>query len=53
VQARLPVRIISVILAGEALQLRQNDSNLVLSREASQLYQVSLAPEQSVGGGSV
>ena len=53
VQARLPVRIISVILAGEALELQQSDDNLVLSREASQVYQVSLAPEQSVDGGSV
>jgi asparagine synthase (glutamine-hydrolysing) len=44
VQALLPVRIVTVILAGEALQLRQSDSNLVLSRDASQVYQVSLAP---------
>ena len=44
----LPVRIVTVILAGEALQLRQSDSNLVLSRDASQVYQVSLAPEQTV-----
>ena len=43
VQARLPVRLVTVILAGEALQLRQSDSNLVLSRDASQVYQVSLA----------
>jgi hypothetical protein len=48
VQARLPVRIVTVMLAGEALQLRQSDSNLVLSREDSQVYQVSLAPEQTV-----
>src|SRR5229473_1235355 len=48
VQAPLPVRIISVILAGEVLELRQNDSNLILSREASQVYQVGLAPEQTV-----
>src|ERR1700676_1843411 len=53
VQAPLPVRIVTVILAGEALQLRQSDSNLVLSRDASQVYQVSLAPEKSVGRGSV
>jgi hypothetical protein len=53
VQARLPVRIITVILAGEALHLRQSDSNLVLSRDASQVYQLSLAPEQTVVGGSV
>ena len=53
VQARLPVRIITVILAGDAVQLRQDDSNLILSREASQVYQLSLAPEPTVGGGSV
>jgi Heparinase II/III-like protein/Heparinase II/III N-terminus len=50
VQARLPVRIVTVILAGEALQLRQSDSNLVLSRDALQVYQVSLAPEQTERG---
>ncbi len=49
-QAPLPVRIVTVILAGEAVQLRQSDSNLVLSRDTSQVYQVSLAPEQTVGG---
>ena len=53
VQAPLPVRIVTVILAGDAVQLRQSDSNLVLSRDASQVYQVSLAPEQTVGSGSV
>jgi len=51
VHARLPVRIISVILAGEALELQQSDRNLVLSRDASQVYQVSLALEQTVGLG--
>jgi asparagine synthase (glutamine-hydrolysing) len=53
VQAPLPVRIVTVILAGEEIQLRQSDSNLVLSRDASQVCQVSLAVEQTVGGGSV
>ncbi len=53
VQAPLPVRIVTVILAGDAVQLRQSDSNLVLSRDGSQVYQVSLAPEQTVGSGSV
>jgi hypothetical protein len=52
-KALLPVRIVTVILSGEALQLRQSDSNLVLSRDASQVYQLSLAPEKSVGRGSV
>jgi hypothetical protein len=49
----LPVRIVTVILAGDAVQLRQSDGNLVLSRDTSEVYQVSLAPEQTVGGGSV
>jgi len=52
-RAPLPVRIVTVILAGEELQLRQSDSNLVLSRDASQVYQVGLAPVQTVGGGAV
>ncbi len=46
-QAPLPVRMVTVILAGEALQLRQSDGNLVLSRDASQVYQVSLVPVQT------
>jgi hypothetical protein len=52
-QARLPVRIVTVILAGEALELQQSDGKLILLREASQVYQVSLALERSVDGGSV
>ncbi len=44
VEAALPVRIVTVILAGEALQLRQNDGQLVLLRDAAQAYQVSLDP---------
>lgn len=48
VQAPLPVRIVTAILAGEALQLRQSDSQLVLSRDDSQVYQVSLMPVQTV-----
>jgi hypothetical protein len=47
VQAPLPVRIVTVILTDEALQLRQSDSNLALSRDAVQVYQVSLAPVQT------
>jgi len=53
VQAPLPVRIVTVILAGEEIQLRRSDSNLVLLHDASQVYQVGLSPEQTVGGGSV
>jgi len=48
VQAPLPVRIVTVILAGEELQFRQSDDNLVLSHNASQVYQVSLTPPQTV-----
>jgi len=48
VQAPLPVRLVTVILAGEALQVQQSDSQLVLSRDASQVYEVSLAPVQTV-----
>jgi hypothetical protein len=42
VHAPLPVRIVTTILAGDALQLQQRDNNLVLSRNALPLYQVSL-----------
>jgi hypothetical protein len=44
VRAPLPVRIVTVILAGEALQLGQSNRYLVLSRAAAQIYQVSLEP---------
>jgi len=47
VQAPLPVRMVTVILAGEELQLRQSDCNLVLSRDDAQVYQVSLVPAQT------
>jgi asparagine synthase (glutamine-hydrolysing) len=50
VQAPFPVRIVTAILAGEGLQLQQSDRQLVLSRDASQIYQVSLAA-QTVGAG--
>ena len=48
VQAPLPVRIVTAILAGEALQIRQSERQLVLSCDASPVYQVSLAPVQTV-----
>ena len=47
VRARLPVRIVTVILAGETLQLRQDGGDLLLSRGATQIYQVSLSPAHS------
>ena len=49
VQAPLPVRIVTAILAGDALQLQQSDRQLVLSRDGSQVYQVSLVAAQTVG----
>src|SRR6266404_2145000 len=49
VHAPLPVRIVTAILAGEALQLDQSGSELVWSRDGSRVHQVGLAPVQSVG----
>jgi asparagine synthase (glutamine-hydrolysing) len=49
VRAPLPVRMVTAILAGDALQLRESDGNLVLSREGSQVCQVSLAAAQPWG----
>jgi len=51
VEAPLPVRIVSAVLAGAALQLQQDDHQLVLSRDNSQIYQLNLAPVQTVGAG--
>jgi hypothetical protein len=44
VRAPLPVRIVTTMLAGEGLHLQQCDDQLVLSRDGSKIYQVSLAP---------
>jgi hypothetical protein len=52
VHAPLPVRIVTAILAGEAIQLQQSGRELVWSRSGSQVHQVSLAAVQSVGAGS-
>lgn len=49
VRAPLPVRFVTVILVGEEVQLQQRDGNLVLSREAVEVYQVSLSAPQTVG----
>jgi Heparinase II/III-like protein/Heparinase II/III N-terminus len=43
VQAPLPVRFVTVILAKNELQLQQKDYEVTLFREAIQIYQVSLA----------
>ncbi len=45
VKAPLPVRIVTVILAGDALHLQQSERQLIVSQNATQLYQVSLKPE--------
>ncbi len=51
VQAPLPVRMVTVILAGEELQLRQSDNNLILSRGGTQVHQVNRAPAQTGSAG--
>jgi len=51
VQAPLPVRIVTAVLAGEALQLDHNDRELIWLRNGSRVHQVSLAPVQSAGAG--
>jgi hypothetical protein len=52
VQAALPVRIVTVIMAGEALQLQLRDGHLILSRDTSEIYQVNLTPARTaVAGG--
>jgi asparagine synthase (glutamine-hydrolysing) len=43
-QAQLPARFVTVILADEEVHFQQRDGNLVLSREAAEVYQVSLRP---------
>jgi hypothetical protein len=47
VQAPLPVRIVTVMLASEAFLLQQSDHELVLSRDRSQIHRVSLNPLQT------
>jgi asparagine synthase (glutamine-hydrolysing) len=49
VSAPLPVRMVTMILAGEGVELSQVGNNLLLSRGKSQLYEVSLAPSQTSG----
>ena len=52
VQALLPVRIVTVILAGEALRLQLRDGHVILSRDTLEIYQVNLTPARTtVGGG--
>ena len=44
VQARLPVRFITVLLAGESIQLRSQDGQLELWRGDSRIHQVPTSP---------
>jgi hypothetical protein len=45
VRSPLPVRIVTVILAGEALRLEERSHHLVISQKATQLYKVSLSAD--------
>lgn len=47
VQARLPVRYVTLILASENLQFRQGVGRLVLSLDAKPIHEVSLLPPQT------
>jgi Heparinase II/III-like protein/Heparinase II/III N-terminus len=47
VTAPLPVRIVTIIAAGEEIQLHQNKEELILSRNALQLHRISLAATRS------
>jgi len=42
VRAPLPARIVTVILAGDEFQIRHEGRNVILSRGAAQVYQVSM-----------
>jgi hypothetical protein len=42
VRAPLPARIVTVILAGDEFQIRQEDRNLILFRGTAQVYQVNM-----------
>jgi hypothetical protein len=44
VQASLPVRIVTAILANDSLQVRESAGQLLLSCDAAQIYQISMAP---------
>jgi hypothetical protein len=47
-QAPLPVRIVTVILADQALQIQQRERELTLSYAGSELYRVGLIAEQTL-----
>ena len=45
--SQLPVRMVTVITASEEFKLSQNDGSLVLSRNSSEIYRVSLTTAQN------
>jgi asparagine synthase (glutamine-hydrolysing) len=47
VNAPLPVRMVTIILAGEELQLRTCEGNVILSRGKAQVFQTSLSATQA------
>jgi hypothetical protein len=49
VRAYLPIRLVTAILAGDALQFGHIDGNLALSRQGSEVYRVSLSPARTAG----
>jgi hypothetical protein len=50
VQATQPVRMVTAILADQAIRLCQNERELALSLNGSQLYRVSLEPSKKADG---
>jgi len=44
VQASLPVRIVTAILADDAVQVRESAGQLLLSCDTAEIYQVSMSP---------
>jgi hypothetical protein len=46
VNAALPVRMVTIILAGEELQLQARDGNVILSRGKAQVFETSLSAAQ-------
>jgi hypothetical protein len=47
VRGPLPVRMVTVVTAGEKIQLRQTEDSVVLSNSAAELYRVGLRPQLS------
>lgn len=49
VQAAIPVRMVTVVLAGEELEVRQTGDTVALYRDSSRIYRLSLSPTQIEG----